>query len=290
MVLLAAPVAGAAKADARACTAARESAVTLRTGKHLREARQQLTLCAAASCPADVRKECARISADVEAAVPTIIFTATDASGREVKAVEVDMDGQPLADSLDGSALEVDPGVHVFTFTADSWTPVTLKLDIGGGEKRRAEHVTMTKANAEVAVVPTPAPEAHPPPSSRPAERSDPVGIITGGLGFAGSLGVILGGVYGMLAITSRDQQKADCASTAQCSSHGAAVNDHSTALSDGTISTVAFIAGGAFLAGAAAYYFGVGGSSASSSGTTGMLIAPSVLPGGGGAALTGEF
>lgn len=290
MVLLAAPLATAAKTDARTCTAARDSAVALRTGKHLREARQQLTLCAAASCPGDVRKDCARISADVEAAVPTLVFTATDASGREVKAVQVDMDGQALADSLDGSALEVDPGVHVFTFTADFWTPVTLKLDIGAGEKRRPEHVAMTKANAEVVVLPAVPPEVPPAaPPGRPAEKSNPVGIITGGLGFAGSVGVILGGVYGMLAITSKDQQQADCASTSQCGSHSAALHDHSTALSDGTISTIAFIAGGVLLAGAAGYYFGVGGSSPSN-GSTGMLFAPSVLPGGGGAALRGEF
>jgi len=287
--MLAAPSAVAAKTDARACTAAHDSAVTLRTGKHLREARQQLALCAAASCSTDVRKECARLSADVDAAIPTIIFTARDASGHDVKAVEVDMDGQALADSLDGSALEVDPGVHVFTFTADSWAPVTLKLDIGAGEKRRAEPVTMTKVLREVVVAPPPPAEVHPPPPSSPPAKTDTVGIITGGLGFAGFAGMILGGVYGMLAITSRDQQKADCSSTTQCGSHSAALTDHSTALSDGTVSTVAFIAGGVFLAGAAGYYFGVGGSSPSS-GTTGVLIAPTVLRGGSGLALQGGF
>jgi hypothetical protein len=294
MVLLAAPTALAAKTDAQACKAARDSARTFRSDKHLRDAWEKLAICAAATCPTDVKKECGRMSVEVEAAIPTIIFTAKDASGREVKAVEVNMDGHPLADKLDGSPLEVDPGVHEFTFAAEGWAPVTLKLDVGAGEKRRAERVPMAKANDDVAVAPVapagPAPALPAAPPSSPTEQPNTVGIITGGLGFAGFVGVILGGVYGMLAVTSRDQQKTDCASTSQCSSHAAALGDHSSALSDGTVSTVAFVAGGVFLAGAAGYYFGVGGSSSSSRGTTGVLIAPSVLRGGTGVALKAEF
>jgi hypothetical protein len=288
MVLLAAPAAVAANPDAAACKAARQSAVVLRADKQLRDARQPLAICVAATCPADVRKECGRLATEVEAAIPTIIFTAKDASGGEVKAVEVNMDGQPLAGRLDGTALEVDLGVHEFTFTADGWAPVTLKLDIGSGEKRRLERVAMAKANGDVAVSPAPTPEVPSAPPS-PTAKPNTVALVTGGLGFAGLAGVILGGIYGMLALSWKDQQKNDCANPSLCPGHAAALGDHSSALSDGTISTVAFAAGGVFLAGAAGYYLGVGGSS-SSSGKTGVLIAPSVLRGGSGVALGGAF
>jgi hypothetical protein len=288
-VLLAAPAALAANPDAAACKAARKSAVVLRADKQLRDARQPLSICVATTCPADVRRECSRLATEIEEAVPTIIFTAKDASGREVKAVEVNMDGQPIADRLDGTPLEVDQGVHEFTFTAEGWAPVTLKLDIGSGEKRRLEHVAMTKANGDVAAVaPAASPEVPSAPAS-PTAKSNTVTLVTGGLGFAGLAGLVLGGVYGMLAVSWKDQQKNDCANPALCRSHSAALGDHSSALSDGTISTVAFIAGGVFLAGAAGYYFGVGGSS-SSSGTTGVRIAPTLLRGGSGVALEGGF
>jgi hypothetical protein len=292
-VLLAAPAAVAAGPDAAACKAARQSARVLRADKQLRDARQPLSICVAVTCPADVRKECGRLAAEVEEAIPTIIFTAKDASDQEVKAVEVNMDGQPLADRLDGSALEVDLGVHEFTFTADGWAPVTRKLDIGSGEKRRLERVVMTRANgdmpAAVAVAPAPTPEV---PSAPPGPTGKPntVALVAGGLGFAGVAGVILGSVYGMLALSWKDQQKNDCANAALCPSHAAALGDHSSALSDGTISTVAFVAGGVFLAGAAGYYFGVGGTPSSSATTTGVLIAPSLVHGGSGVAVEGAF
>ena len=258
MVLLAAPAAVAANPDAAACKAARKSAVVLRADKQLRDARQPLSICVASTCPADVRRECTRLTAEIEEAIPTIIFAAKDASGREVKAVEVNMDGQPLADKLDGSPLEVDLGVHEFTFTAEGWAPVTLKLDVGSGEKRRIERVAMKRADGDVAEAapPAPIPEVPAAPST-PTGKPNTVTLVTGGLGFAGLTGLVLGGIYGMLALSWKDQQKNDCANLTLCRSHAAALSDHSSALSDGTISTVAFVAGGVFLAGAAGYYWG---------------------------------
>jgi hypothetical protein len=291
-VVLAAPGALAAKPDARACKAAKDSAVQLGSEKHLREAVDQLAICAASACPGDVKKDCTRMSGEVEAAIPTLLFSVKDPSGKDVTEVKVTMDGQPLVDTLDGSPIEVDPGVHTFTFTADPWAPATVKLDIGSGEKRRLERVTLARAGgAAVAPVPPPAapPAPEPPqPPSTPPTQTDTVGIITGGLGFLGAVGLTLGGVYGMLAITSRDQQNADCASPTSCTNHPAALNDHSSALNDGTVSTVSFIVGGLFLAGAAGFYFGETGGFSSKS--TGLLLVPSVLPGSGSLAVKGEF
>jgi hypothetical protein len=58
--------------------------------------------------------------------------------------------------------------------------------------------------------------------------------------------------------------------------------------MTDGTISTVAFIAGGALLVGGAVLFFTAHPSSQQPA--TGVLFTPSVGPGGGGVLLTGAF
>ena len=63
------------------CLAASESSIALRKGHKLREASAHLLTCSAASCPADVREECIRHIAEVNAAIPTVVFEATRATG-----------------------------------------------------------------------------------------------------------------------------------------------------------------------------------------------------------------
>src|ERR1700733_6322453 len=58
----------------------------------LRAERSALLVCAAASCPADIRKECAQRVEEVSRRVPTVIFEARDATGSDLSAVHVTMD------------------------------------------------------------------------------------------------------------------------------------------------------------------------------------------------------
>ncbi len=110
-------------------------------------------------------------------------------------------------------------------------------------------------------------------------------GMITGGLGLVGVAGVGLGSVFGLLAINARNLQTSDCASAAKCANHPSALNDHSTSLSDGTISTAAFIVGGAFIAGAVGFYLVENHPSATGA-ATGVLV----VPGLGGVSVQGSF
>jgi hypothetical protein len=287
LVLLAASGAAAARPDARACTAARDGALKLRSDKHLRDAREQLTTCSAASCPADVRKACTKAAAEIDAAMPTVAFSAKDPSGADVSAVKVTVDGKPVPDAdVSDGMLQVDPGQHAFTFTADPWAQITRTLTLAEGD-RRTETVTFAKPTADAPppeAEPAPAAEAPPPVEGHGMSR-ETVGMITGGLGFAGLAGLGLGGVFGMLSISARNQQTYDCASAARCVNHASALNDHSTSLSDGTISTAAFIAGGVFIAGAVGFYLLETHPSASGA-TTGVLV----VPGPGGVILKGAF
>jgi hypothetical protein len=287
LVLLASSVATAATPDARTCTAVRDGAKRLRSDKHLRQAREQLTTCSDAGCPADVRKACIKAAAELDAAMPTVAFSAKDPSGADVKALKVTLDGQPVPDAdVSDGMLQVDPGQHVFTFTADPWEPVTRTLTLAEGD-RRTETVAFARPTGPASPAePAPAPaEETPPPAENHGMSRDTVGMITGGLGFAGIAGLGLGGVFGMLAISARNQQTSDCASAAKCVNYPSAVNDHGTSLSDGTISTAAFVVGGAFIAGAVGFYLLETHPSASGP-TTGVLV----VPGPGGVLLKGDF
>ena len=108
--------------------------------------------------------------------------------------------------------------------------------------------------------------------------------IVALSLGAAGVVGLATGSVFGLMAISQKNQQQSDCGSTASCtgSGHAQALGDHSSAVSDGMISTVGFLAGGALLV-AGAVVFLTGSSSAQPPATTGMVLTPSVGPSGAG-------
>jgi len=286
LVLLAAPGAGAAKGNAAACTAADDSAVELMSQQKLGDARAQLKICAGQGCPAGVRTECQGLAAQVDAAMPTIVFSATDASGGELHAVKVTVDGRLLAESLDGTALEVDPGEHSFSFATESQPAVTRSFVLTRGQKNRREVIAFAPNEP-----PPPAP-AGPASPAQPTSGPSTIGMVTGGLGFAGVTGIALGGLFGMLTIAARNQETSDCSSPTRCTNHDQAVRDRSTAFTDGTISTVSFVAGGVLLAGAAVYYFviGRGPSAEPEPAASGLLLAPSVSPGAGGMFLKGDF
>jgi hypothetical protein len=128
------------------CLSANESSISLRTEHKLRAARAALLVCAATSCPAEIRNECIRRVADINAAVPTIVFEAKDASGNDIGAVKVTMDGQPLVERLEGMAISLDPGEHSFTFETSGQAAVQKQFVIHEAEKERRERITFGAA------------------------------------------------------------------------------------------------------------------------------------------------
>ncbi len=132
------------------CLAAAESSLALRSQHKLRDARAQLLICSAPSCPTDVRAECIRRVAEINTALPSVVFEAKDGDGNDLVEVTVTMDGQPLADRLDGPALVVDPGVHSFVFEASGQPAVRKQFVIREGDKDRRERITL----GSVAAVP----------------------------------------------------------------------------------------------------------------------------------------
>jgi hypothetical protein len=144
--LVSATPANAADPTTADCLAAADRSADLRPAHKLRETRDKLLICSAATCPNDVRDECVRRLTEVNAAMPTIVFETKDSAGNDVAAVKVTMDGQLLATRLEGVALSIDPGEHSFVFDAAGQPPVQKSLVIREGEKDRRERIVLSPA------------------------------------------------------------------------------------------------------------------------------------------------
>jgi hypothetical protein len=299
-VSLAIPLAtapAAADMTKRQCVEANGKGQELRRTGKLSAASVELRACTDPSCPALVRADCTKRLEDVEEAQPTIAFEVKDPSGSDVVAVKVTVDGAPLTEKLDGTALPVDPGQHVFTFEATGQPPVSRTLVVTEGVKGRGEVVQLGAADHPAPTPATPLPQpstTEPSSTSTPAPAPGPggmptVSIVGLGLGGLGVAGLVVASVFGEMTLTRASAQKNACSSPMDCTNHASAVQDRSTGLTDGAISTAGFALGGALLAGGAVLFF-VGRRSGVEPGTTGVLVVPSVGPGGGGMTLRGEF
>jgi hypothetical protein len=213
------------------CVAANEKAGPLQRSGKLREARANLLRCSAGSCPSVVRDDCIKSATQVDTAVPTIVFEAKDAAGNDVTAVRVTMDGEQLAEKLTGTALDVDPGEHVFAFDAGGQR-VERHLVIHQAEKNRRESVVLGgQAVAASNAL------AEPPQAGLGTHKT----IAIGAAG-VGVVGIALGSVLGLLANSKWEQAKTDCG--AGCAQGSPAQEEASSAHSTATLANVSLVVG----------------------------------------------
>jgi hypothetical protein len=266
-----------ARADVAQCVKANAHAQALRRDGKLAAARAELLACSNPSCPELVRDDCAQRLDEVERTQPTVLFDARDGDGRDLVAVRVTMDGQPLTDRLEGKVLRVDPGAHTFTFTVEGQPAVTQTFVLKEGERDRRERIVIGQPTA-------PAPTAVAAPASSTATApveasSDGLGskrILGLGLAGAGVVGIGLGTVFGLMASSAWSSAKSACGGdTRSCTNVASATSYRSTTNTDGTVSTVGFVAGGALLA-AGGVLFLLGGRHDGPS-TTGISVVPAI-------------
>jgi hypothetical protein len=228
-------VATPALADDAACVAATEQSLTLRQQGKLHAALKQLAVCADPACPAEVKEECGHRIADINAAMPSLIFAVKDSAGNDLDMITVTMDGAPLTSILDGRALTIDPGEHAFRFDIPGQPPIEKKLILREGEKDRREGITIGAS--------TQLPPPSPPASFWNAQRA--LGAISGGLGI---VGIGLGVWFGAFALSSQSQEGSDCPMP-NCQHYLQSVTDYNYAQMNATASTVLFITGGVLAA-----------------------------------------
>src|SRR5579862_3570681 len=135
--LLASGASAAAEPTKAECIAANEGAQDLRGSGKLLEARAQLAVCIAQSCPGAIRQDCVQRLSDVEKALPTLILIAKDSTGNDVGGVHATIDGKAVAQELNGTAMPLDPGEHKIVLEAAGLPRTEKTLVLHEGEKAR---------------------------------------------------------------------------------------------------------------------------------------------------------
>lgn len=240
------------------CIEANGKAQSLRREGKFAQAREQLRMCSNSKCPNLVSTDCTKRLDELESVQPTLVFDVTDSSGRDLSEVTLSMDGAPLSEKLDGSALPVDPGEHEFAFAVAGVPPLHRHLVVREGERGRHERVVVATPTPSVASKSSPAEDGSSPSSlsrqssSGGGSTQKVLGVSLAGLGVAA---LTVGAVFGVMTKAAADRQRTTCASTTSCMDYDAAASQHADAQRKGTISTVSFIAGAALLTGGFALF-----------------------------------
>jgi hypothetical protein len=253
-VFLLACMPSAAWADhstSQACADAYVHGQKLRNAHKLIEARDAFRSCAQSSCAAFIVKDCSEWLDGVQANIPAVIPIATEDTGNVLSEVKVSMDGTILVTAIDGRSIEVDPGLHTFSFDAsDGRTAHTSALVTEGDKMSRVAVKFASVAGAPPPAVTTSAPSVSPTPLNRgPAQRTGATGPwkIIGLAGAAlGAVGLGAGAAFGVDAMSKKTA--AGCDSQDLCASP-AAKTELEAAQRSGGLSTAFFIAGGALAA-----------------------------------------
>ena len=290
-----------AYADAKQeCAAAYEKTQSLRDNRQLIEARKQALACSASTCSTYVTKDCLQWFTEIDALVPTVIFTAQDDAGSDTLAVRVTVDGQPAAEKLDGKAVPLDPGMHTVRFEMTGSDAKEQKVILRQGEKNRKLAVSFKKPPP--AAPPLPLPAIVPPPTlptpeqptapPAPLDKASTVGVplwawIAGGAGVVAS-GFSVG--FGVSAHSADEKVTSICGDAAQCYSTPA-VAAKPYADQRTLHRTAAILLGAAGMVGIVASVIGiVKAPSRASSPRTSFVLAPFGSPSAGGLEIQGQF
>jgi len=238
-----------ARADDKAqCLDAAAQAQSLRDAHKLIESLDQLRVCAQQTCPAAVQKDCSTWFDQVQQNLPTVVLSAKDGAGKDVFDFTVTVDGQAVSKAA-GDAMPIDPGPHTFVFQGQDGTSVEQKVLVREGIKNQPVAVVLGKAppgpDATTGTASSPPSGAATPPDSG-SGSGFPLRTVGWVAGAAGVVGLGLGAVFGMVAIS--DKNGANCDASKMCDA-----GPLGSARSAATVSTVGFIAGGVLLAGGAA-------------------------------------
>jgi hypothetical protein len=294
--------ASTARADAKAeCVDAYGKAQTLRDAHRLASARDQLRICARSSCTQFIAKDCTSWLVDIESRIPSVVLVAKDATGAEVNAVTISLDGNVLSKSLDGRSIDIDPGQHTFAFATTDGRKTEKSILVIEGQKAQKVSVTLPPSVASAPPPSSSAAKASPTLlSPQPTLTSDagpqaapPTTLRTLALsaGAAGVVGLAVGSVFGLMAKSANTSSQNLC-SHASCPSAtlADANSDHDRATTDATISTVAFIAGGTLLAAGAITFLTTPSTTEKAQGRAPVRVAAGVGPASAGVWLEGTF
>lgn len=145
-----------------ACASGFEQSQVFRQAGKLRASRKELLKCVQPMCSRPVQEQCNRWLEEVEHVTPTIVIGAT-AEGQDRLDVHVELDGEVLSDALNGTAIDVDPGPHVFKFAYSDYAPIEKTVVIREGDRVRKIGVSFRRKPVAEPVAVAPATTAPPP-------------------------------------------------------------------------------------------------------------------------------
>lgn len=206
----------------------------------LLRARESLRTCLRSNCKSWMVSDCSKWLGEVETRIPTVVFVAKDSGGHDLTAIRVTKpDGTAIVESLDGRAVELEPGPHDFVFVGPDGTHVEHHALVREGEKAQAVAATFRGSGETKPVGPQ-----EPIGPSREAETPT-LRYVGYGATAAGIVGLGLGAIFGLITISKKTS---DCDSTGLCDP-GTRDSLSTTA----AVSTVGFVAGGILAAGGVA-------------------------------------
>jgi hypothetical protein len=255
---------------------------------------------ARASGQGDREKAALKRAAQLEARIPKLRIDVPEAN--RVSGLEIRRDGMLVGAAQWGTPVPVDPGEHELVATAPGKRTLSQKIRAEAGKTANLELPRLEDdpgaASAPPAQTFATAGEPQTDPrrassSSAPAPRrdesaegqgTDPLVFVLAGVGV---VGVGLGATFALMAGSTNDDSKALCQKDDpnRCNQEG--VDMRNDALAQGNIATVAFIAGGAALAGAGIWFLVDSGGSAKA---TAMAAGVSATPGGATVVIRGGF
>jgi hypothetical protein len=230
-----------------------------------------------------------RRSEEIDKRVPRLTLRLVAGAPQDSRATR---DGVDLGAAEFGTAIPVDPGKHLIVVSAAGRADATFAINLSEGEQK-----TIDVAPGEPAlVVPPPSPptQTAPPAASgheKPVQVTPEVATGSSQRTWAyvaagsGVVGVALGSVFGVQALSTWSQAKQDCGTG--CPAGSSARTEQGHAQTEATVSTVAFAAGGIALAVGAYVFFT---EAPASKPATGVRVAPWLGANCGGAAVRGAW
>lgn len=170
---------------------------------------------------------------------------------RRIEGLEVRLNGTVVPEATWGTLVPVDPGTQTVEATAPGYEPWKTSIDIQTGPAESTVDVPALVAletpeppqdDTAALVAPAPAPVGAEPPRSASAGRT--VGYVLGG---AGIVGLAVGSVFGLNAISKNNESQDNCRTQSLCTAYGLELRQD--ARDAATISTIGFV-GGAILLG----------------------------------------
>jgi hypothetical protein len=160
-------------------------------------------------------------------------------------------DGNTVDSAMLGTPIPVDPGTHEITASAEGkrrWT-TTVDVPASPGTTKVAVPILPDESGGDgAAAQPALGGEGSTTAASDGANDGSTQRILAGVVGGVGVVGVVVGSVFGLKASSDWDDAKSDCNPYPKCGPEGAQLGEDASDAA--TISTVAFVVGGAAIAG----------------------------------------